>query len=102
MPVIQTAGEWLESELCGQTGDVVLASPFLSRSVCAWLARASRDHRGTWTVLTRLDANAIASDYLSADGLRALDDAGVTIRDVGRLHAKCFVVGDKVFLGSGI
>ena len=80
---------------------VTLVSPFLSIPIAISLAKIAESSSASWTLLTHLDINSVASGYLSIDGLRKLQGAGVSIRHLDRLHAKAYVMDDVVFVGSG-
>lgn len=77
---------------------VLLTSPFLSIRVARQLAEIAESSTASWSLLTRLDAAAAAGGYLSIDGLRALIDAGVSVRHTARLHAKVYLVDDDFAL----
>ncbi|WP_345081200.1 phospholipase D-like domain-containing protein [Brachybacterium paraconglomeratum] len=99
-PLITSAANWLREALVQVDGDVVLTSPFLSYDVCRQVASAAEGSSRSWRLMTTLDPSAVANGYLSVQGMRALHQAGVEIRHVDRLHAKCFVVGTRAMLGS--
>lgn len=98
--LLDTASDWLNSVLSRPDGDVVLSSPYLSYAVCRSIAEAAIDSSRSWTLSTTLDPFAVASTFLSVAGMVLLLDAGVEIRHVDRLHAKCFIVGSRGMLGS--
>lgn len=83
-------------------GDVLLTSPFVTFEVCDRVAAAVRtsETRFQWTLATALDPSAVANGYLSVQGLKHLLSVGVDVRHIGRLHAKCFIVGSRAMLGS--
>lgn len=87
--------------LTESSGEVRLASPFVSRPVAAELAAAARVTPPQWSLLTDLDPVAVAGGYLSPDGLRLLLEAGVAVRSHRGLHAKVYVAGDRGIVGSG-
>lgn len=47
----------------------------------------------SWTLCTVLDPLAVASGFLSVQGMVLMLDPGVEVRHVDRLHAKCFILG---------
>ncbi|MBO3089078.1 phospholipase D-like domain-containing protein [Cellulomonas dongxiuzhuiae] len=83
------------------SGEVRLASPFVSRPVAAELAAAATLAAVQWSLLTDLDPVAVAGGYLSPDGLRLLLKAGVAVRSHPGLHAKVYLAGDRGIVGSG-
>lgn len=91
--VVEHAGLWLENALQSGEGDVLLTSPYLSFTECARVARAAQESTREIILCTVLDPFAAAQGYLSVEGLRRLAAAGVELRHVKRLHAKCFLVG---------
>ncbi|NMR32373.1 phospholipase D-like domain-containing protein [Crystallibacter degradans] len=95
-----TAADWLYEAIERVDGDVLLASPYLSYDVCRHLARVASRSDYRWQLFTCLDPSAVANGFLRTDGLRELQNGGVNIRHVDRLHAKTFVVGGRGFLGS--
>lgn len=99
--LVEHAGYWLEDALRTDSGDVLLTSPYLSYLECARVARAVQDSPREAILYTVLDPFAAAQGYLSVEGLRTLADAGVDLRHVDRLHAKCFIVGERGLVGSG-
>lgn len=99
--LVEHAGLWLQDALRSDSGDVLLTSPYLSYPECARMARAVQDSRRKAILYTVLDPFAAAQGYLSVEGLRKLADAGVDLRHVDRLHAKCFIVGERGLVGSG-
>lgn len=99
--VVEHAGLWLENALQTVAGDVLLTSPYLSYAECARLARAATESTREIILCTVLDPFAAAQGYLSVEGLRRLAAAGVELRHVKRLHAKCFLVGEQGLVGSG-
>ncbi|MFC9353255.1 MULTISPECIES: hypothetical protein [Terrabacteria group] len=99
--VIGTASEWLNSAFTDPDGDVVLTSPYLSSTICARIANEAEASSQSWTLYTELDPSAVAGEFLSVAGLNLLLDAGVAVRHVERLHAKCFISGTSGMLGSG-
>ncbi|RLY94336.1 hypothetical protein EAE32_03835 [Kocuria tytonicola] len=99
--VVEHAGLWLENALHADAGDVLLTSPYLSYTECARIARAAQESTREIVLCTVLDPFAAAQGYLSVGGLRKLDAAGVALRHVDRLHAKCFIVGERGLVGSG-
>ncbi|MGP5127696.1 phospholipase D-like domain-containing protein [Brachybacterium tyrofermentans] len=96
----ESAVEWLNDALAHVDGEVLLTSPYLSPEVCKRLAAAAASSSVRWTLATTLDPSAVANGFLSVRGLRLLLDAGVEVRHIERLHAKCFVVGSRAMLGS--
>ncbi|AFR28666.1 hypothetical protein ARUE_c17600 [Arthrobacter sp. Rue61a] len=94
------AADWLFAALEESDEDVVLASPYLSYVVARDLAEVAERSNVAWRLYTRLDPMAAAGGFLSAEGLRKLIGAGVSVRHVERLHAKAFLVGRRGFLGS--
>ncbi|GAP61246.1 hypothetical protein AHiyo1_49280 [Arthrobacter sp. Hiyo1] len=98
--LIDTASDWLYSVLSNPDGDVVLTSPYLSHAVCRSIAGAAIGSSRSWTLYTTLDPYAVASTFLSVPGMALMLDAGVKVRHVDRLHAKCFIVGSRGMLGS--
>lgn len=99
--LVEHAGHWLEDALRTDAGDVVLTSPYLSYPECRRVARTVQDSTRKAILYTVLDPFATAQGYLSVEGLRKLGDAGVGLRHVDRLHAKCFIVGARGLVGSG-
>lgn len=98
--ILVTASEWLYAALSSPDGDVILTSPYLAFDVCKRVADAKKSPSQSWVLATALDPSAVANGYLSVVGLRLLLDAGVEVRHVERLHAKCFIVGTRAMLGS--
>lgn len=98
--LIETASDWLDDALDQANGDVVLASPYLTFDVCQRIAVAAEASSEAWCLATTLDPSAVANGYLSVQGLKLLVDAGVEVRHVDRLHAKCMLVGTRGMLGS--
>lgn len=98
--VIGTASGWLSAALDEHPNRVLLTSPYLVFDICKRIADAAQESRGDWTLVTALDPSAVANGYLSVQGLFQMLDAGVNVRHVDRLHAKCFIVGSKGILGS--
>lgn len=98
--VLDTASDWLYSALADPDGDVVLTSPYLSYDVCRSIANAALGSSRTWTLYTTLDPFAVASSFLSVQGLVLMLNAGVEVLHVDRLHAKCFILGSRGMLGS--
>ncbi len=98
--VLDTASEWLQPALSDPDGDVVLTSPYLSYVVCRSIADAAIGSSRSWTLYTTLDPFAVASTFLSVQGMMLMIDAGVEVRHVDSLHAKCFIVGSRGMLGS--
>lgn len=99
--VVEHAGRWLEDALEADPGDVLLTSPYLSYAECARIARAAQESAREIILCTVLDPFAAAQGYLSVEGLRKLAAAGVALRHMDRLHAKCFIVGERGLVGSG-
>lgn len=97
--ILDTASEWLYEALSCPDGDVILTSPYLAFDVCKRIADAKQDLR-SWILLTTMDPSAVANGYLSVEGLSVLLAAGVEVRHVERLHAKCFIIGTRAMLGS--
>lgn len=98
--ILETASEWLQSALSDPDGDVVLTSPYLSYIVCRSIADAAMGSSRSWTLCTVLDPLAVASGFLSVQGMVLMLDAGVEVRHVDLLHAKCFIAGSRGMLGS--
>lgn len=98
--ILVTASEWLYAALSSPDGDVILTSPYLAFDVCKRVADAKKSPSQSWVLATTLDPSAVANGYLSVEGLRLILDAGVEVRHVERLHAKCFIVGTRAMLGS--
>lgn len=98
--LLETAWEWLTDSLSAPDGDVVLTSPFLTFEICKRIADAACSSPASWHLVTALDPSAVANGYLSVQGLRVMLDAGIEVRHVNRLHAKCFVVGTSGMIGS--
>lgn len=98
--IITNASQWLTDSLETLDGDVLLTSPFLTAEVCTCIVDKIKatPHKGI--LVTNLDASAVAGGYLSVQGLRKLIDAGMEVRHVERLHAKCFILGTRGMLGS--
>lgn len=99
----------LMNALRAASGRVLLASPFISIRVAKYLASIASASTATWSLLTRMDAVAVAGGYLSTDGLRALMDAGVVVRHARRLHAKLYLadatfgmIGSANLTGPGL
>jgi hypothetical protein len=100
MPIIEHAHAWLSQALSSPDGAVLLSSPYLSYEICRQLAESARKSSHPFTLVTTLDPNAVASGYLSVQGLRLLLAAKVEVRHTERLHAKCFIVGSQAMIGS--
>ena len=83
------------------TGEVRLASPFVSLPVATTLAIRAEGSTARWSLLTDLDPVAIANGYLSPKGLRRLRDAGVVVRSHRSLHAKVYLADERGVAGSG-
>lgn len=83
------------------TGEVRLASPFVSLPVATALAIRAEGSAARWSLLTDLDPAAVANGYLSPKGLRRLMDAGVAVRSHRSLHAKVYLAGGRGIAGSG-
>lgn len=98
--IVTNASEWLRESLAVLDGDMLLASPFLTAEVCTRIANVIAASSHTGVLITTLDASAVAGGYLSVQGLHTLLDAGVEVRHVERLHAKCFILGSQAMLGS--
>ncbi|WP_437773484.1 hypothetical protein [Arthrobacter sp. KNU40] len=98
--LLDTASDWLYSALADPDGDVVLTSPYLSYVVCRSIADAAIGSSRSWTLYTTLDPFAVASAFLSVPGMVLMLNAGVEVRYVDRLHAKCFILGRRGMLGS--
>lgn len=98
--VITRASDWLYEMLATATEDVLLTSPYLSFDICHKIAEAYQRAPGSWCLLTSLDPSSVANGYLSIQGLELLLDAGVEVRYVKDLHAKCFISGKRGMLGS--
>lgn len=94
------AADWLFNAVQDTSGDVLLASPFLSYDVCKRLAQWALQADATRTLFTCLDPSAVANGYLSVDGLLQLIQSGFSVLHVDRLHAKAFLLGSRGFLGS--
>src|SRR5699024_979487 len=89
--------EALESD----SGQVTLASPYLSEPVALRLADLAERSRHELYLLTCLDPRAAANHYLSTAGLHRLLEAGVMIQDCPQLHAMAYVVGTSfAMIGS--
>lgn len=80
---------------------VILVSPFLSIPVARALSEIAKLSRASWTILTHLEVNSVASGYLSVDALKLLASADVRVRHLDRLHAKAYVMDDVAIVGSG-
>lgn len=93
--VTSRAGDALFPRLRDPGGDVTLCSPYLTKGIAEQLADLAAESDVDWYLMTSLDARAAAHSFLSADGLDALLDAGVAIRDCRGLHAKAYVVGES-------
>lgn len=98
--IVTDANEWLHDALAHLDGDLLLTSPYLTTEVCQMIATSVRASNRRAVVVTCLDASAVAGGYLMVQGLKKLLDAGIEIRHVERLHAKCFIVGSRAMLGS--
>ena len=98
--IISSAHQWLSEALETIDGDVLLTSPYLTTRVCRQIADSLAKSRFHGVVITTLDPSAVAGGYLMIQGLRGLLKAGIEVRDVDRLHAKCFIVGSQAMLGS--
>lgn len=98
--IYTNAADWLYKAIEDVDGDVLLASPYVSSDVCRRLAAASKVSASKWRLFTCLDPTAVANGYLSVEGLIELEQNGVDICHVDRLHAKTFVVGSRGFIGS--
>ncbi len=98
--VITTAIGWLTDALGELDGPALLTSPFLSYDACHRIAVAAEQSDHGFILVTTLDAGAVAGGYQSVQGLARLLAAGVEVRHVDRLHAKCFVLGSRGMLGS--
>ncbi|PNI09421.1 hypothetical protein CXX84_03915 [Arthrobacter sp. AFG7.2] len=98
--ILDTASEWLYAAFLHPDSDVILTSPYLAFDVCKHIADAARDSSQSWTLLTTLDPSAVANGFLRVDGMKLMLDAGINVRHVQRLHAKCFIVGTKAMIGS--
>lgn len=98
--IITNAWDWLSHSFQNVDDDVLLTSPYLTAEVCDFIAAAAKHSPYNWTVVTTLDEKAVADGTLSVTGLRTLLNASVTVKDVRRLHAKCFIVGSRAMLGS--
>lgn len=98
--VVPLASEWLWEAMDQTEGDVLLTSPYLSFDTCDKIAKSAASSEHQWTLVTTLDPSAVANGFLTVQGLGKLLDAGVEVRHVERLHAKCFVVGRQALVGS--
>lgn len=98
--VLETATEWLDNALLRVDGDAILTSPYMSYEVCSRIAAAATNSPESWQLVTTLDPSAVANGYLNVQGLMLLLEAGVDVRHVNQLHAKCFVIGSRAMLGS--
>lgn len=98
--IIPSAHQWLSKALETIDGDVLLTSPYLTTGVCRQVADSLAKSRFHGVVMTALDPSAVAGGYLTIQGLRDLLEAGIEVRHVERLHAKCFIVGSQAMLGS--
>ncbi|WP_074850489.1 phospholipase D-like domain-containing protein [Gordonia westfalica] len=94
MTVHSSAADLLFTALRDAGGDVLLASPYLTRDIARRLAAIAETSAHDWLLVTRLDAPAVANGYLSVEGLGVLLGVGVRIVDCARLHAKAYLVGD--------
>ncbi|MFF2318217.1 hypothetical protein ACFVTE_18355 [Arthrobacter sp. NPDC058097] len=98
--VYTSAADWLYQQIADADGEVILTSPYVSSDVCRRLAVAAKDSDSEWHFLTCLDPTAVANGYLSVEGLVELQQNGVNVSHVERLHAKTFIVGSRGFVGS--
>lgn len=98
--IIPSAHQWLSKALETIDGDVLLTSPYLTTRVCRLIADSLAKSQFPGVVITALDPSAVAGGYLMIQGLRDLLKAGIEVREVDRLHAKCFIVGSQAMLGS--
>ncbi|MCY1675008.1 hypothetical protein OVA06_09845 [Pseudarthrobacter sp. SL88] len=98
--VYTNAADWLYKAIDDVDGDVILASPYVSAEVCKRLVDVCKNSNYEWHLFTCLDPTAVANGYLSIEGLIHLEQNGVNVSHVERLHAKTFLVGSRGFLGS--
>lgn len=98
--IITNAYQWLSDALIHLDGDLLLTSPYLTTDICQMIAKSVSGGNARGVVVTTLDPSAVAGGYLMVQGLKKLLDAGIEIRHVERLHAKCFIVGTQAMLGS--
>ncbi|RYC14769.1 phospholipase D-like domain-containing protein [Nocardioides zhouii] len=94
--LVPSAGLVLMQAATEARQQVRLASPYISAGVAHELAGIAKDGSANWSILTSLDAAAVAHGSLSIQGLRALRDASVELRTASNLHAKLFLC-DPVF-----
>jgi hypothetical protein len=99
----------LYRELARAQHEVLLLSPLITTQVTTTLRQIVRSSPAAWTVLTRLDPQAIAGRYLSTSGLLDLMNEGVEIRHAPRLHAKLYLadgffgtIGSANLTGTGL
>ncbi|UFN46153.1 phospholipase D-like domain-containing protein [Nocardioides okcheonensis] len=98
--IIDTVITWLDEAIAASNGPAIFSSPFLSYEICRKLAVAADSSPQQFVLLTSLDPSAVANGYWSVEGVRALLGSGVEVRHIERLHAKCFIVGDRGVIGS--
>lgn len=98
--LLEFAADWMSVALRNAHSDALLTSPYLSFEICKQIASAARLSSAHWILVTNLDPSVVAQGYLSVQGLKLLLAAGVELRHVRRLHAKCFVIGNRAMLGS--
>lgn len=98
--VIDKADGWLTDALRELDGSALLTSPFLTYDACHRIAVAAEQSSYKFVLVTTLDAGAVAGGYQSVQGLARLLAAGVEVRHVDRLHAKCFLLGSRGMVGS--
>ncbi|MGO2081166.1 hypothetical protein [Glutamicibacter arilaitensis] len=98
--IITAAIDWLKSAMDDSGGKWVMTSPFISPEICELIVQGLSKSEATCVIYTKLDPSAVASGFLSVRGMRSLIDAGVEVRHVDRLHAKCFAIGDNALVGS--
>lgn len=99
-----TAHEPVKTALVDAQRGVRIASPFLGPGPMTDLVTTAAMHpHVSWQLLTRLEANAVASGHLDLAGLRNAITAGVKVRTLPNLHAKVYLTdeGRFGFLGSG-
>lgn len=80
----------------------LIASPFISTDVAAVLADAADDGRvPDRRLLTALNHGALASGFLSVEGLRLLEGRNFVLSSLLNLHAKVVLIDDWGLVGSG-
>jgi hypothetical protein len=82
---------------------VIVATPFMTADVAAFLVRAcddgvAKDRR----LLTAVNAAPVEAGYLDPDAVEEFIAAGFTVRSLRNLHAKIFIADDRwALVGSG-